>query len=96
MKGFFKNFTGKFGSNLKGDIDNLRGKGAEDKADLLYNRIKAAFSGTWNLIIDKLINLLLRSAKKDVEFIIVECKAHGVDPKTKLPRNILDKLKYAR
>ena len=96
MKGFFRNFVGKFAHNAKADIDHLRGKGAEEKADILYNRIKAAFSGTWNLIIDKIIDLLLRSAKKDAEFIIVECKSHGIDPFTKLPRNVVDKLRYAR
>lgn len=94
--GFFRNFSRKIKSNLKNDVEDLRGKGADDKADLVYNRIKAFFSGGWNILIDKMVNLLLHSAKKDIECIIIECKAHGVDPYSKLPTNVREKLKYAR
>lgn len=93
--GFFKNFTGTFKKNVKDDIDHLQGQGAVEKADLAYNRIKAVFSGTWNLIIDKIIAILLKSAYKDLRILVRESKAAGIDPFTYFPDNVKDKIKKA-
>ena len=84
--GFFKNFTGAFKKNVKDDIDHLQGQG---------DRIKAVFSGTWNLIIDKIIAILLKSAYKDLRILARESKAAGIDPFTYFPDNVKDKIKKA-
>lgn len=91
--GFFKNFTGAMKENVVKDVTHMQGQGAVDKADLIYQRIKALFSGTWNLVIDKVVNLLLKSASKDLTLIVKECKSAGVDPLTYFPDNVKNKLK---
>lgn len=91
--GFFRNFTGAFKSNISNDVEHLQGQGAVDKADLIYGRIKALFSGAWNLVIDKITLILLKSACKDLRIIIRESKAAGIDPFTYFPDNVKDKLK---
>lgn len=91
--GFFKNFTGAMKENVTSDVRHLQGQGAVDKADLIYRRIKALFSGSWNLVIDKAVNLLLKSASKDLAMIVKECKAAGVDPFTYFPDNVKSKLR---
>ena len=93
--GLIRNFTGAFKNNVKNDVEYLQGQGAVDKADLIYSRIKALFSGAWNLIIDKTIAILLKSAKKDLRIIVRESKAAGIDPFTYFPDNVRDKLKKA-
>ena len=93
--GLIKNFTGAFKKNIKDDVEYLQGQGAVDKADLIYNRIKALFSGIWNLVIDKSIAILLKSARKDLRIIVRESKAAGIDPFTYFPDNVKDKLKKA-
>lgn len=93
--GFFKNFTGAFKKNVQDDVEHLQGQGAVDKADLIYNRIKALFSGVWNLVIDKITAILLKSACKDLRIIVRESKAAGIDPFTYFPDNVKDKLKKA-
>lgn len=93
--GLIKNFTGTFKKNIKDDVEYLQGQGAVDKADLIYNRIKALFSGIWNLVIDKSIAILLKSARKDLRIIVRESKAAGIDPFTYFPDNVKDKLKKA-
>lgn len=91
--GFFRNFGGKFKKNVMDDVEHLKGEGAIDKADMAYERIKAVFSGTWNLVIDKIIALLLKSAGKDLRILVREAKAAGKDPFTYFPDNVRDKLK---
>jgi len=91
--GFLKKIGKRITGNVKKDIDYLRGEGADEKADLVYDRIKSFLSGGWNIMIDKIVNLLLKSAEKDVRIIISECKAHGVDPYERFPANLRDKLK---
>lgn len=91
--GLIKNFTGTFKNNVKNDVEYLRGQGAVEKADLIYNRIKALFSGVWNLVIDKATAILLKSARRDLRIIVRESKAAGIDPFTYFPDNVKDKLK---
>jgi len=90
-----RNFAGAFKNNVKNDVEHLQGQGAIEKADIIYNRIKALFSGTWNLMIDKIVDILLKSAKKDLRIIIRESKAAGIDPFTYVPDNVKDKLDRA-
>ena len=93
--GFFRNFTGAFKKNVQEDVTHLRGQGAIDKADLIYNRLKVAFSGGWNLLIDKIVAILLKSAYKDLRILIRESKAAGIYPFTYVPDNVKDKMKKA-
>ena len=91
--GFLKKIGKRLTSNVMKDVNYIRGEGADEKADMLYAKIKTFLSGGWNIMIDKIVNLLLKSAEKDVNTIIKECKAHGVDPFERFPANLRDKLK---
>lgn len=90
--GFIKRIGTRVKNNLLCDFEHLRGEGGDQKADIIYRRIKAFFSGSWNILIDKMVSLLLKSASRDVEVIIRECKSAGLDPIHYFPSNLKDKL----
>lgn len=91
--GFFSNFGGTIKKNAKRDINHLRGDGAVEKADIIYERIKSAFTGTWNIVIDKVIDLILKSMGKDIQVIVKECKSAGKNPVDYFPDNLKMRLR---
>ena len=90
---FFKSVGRRIAGNIKKDIDYMKGDGANEKADLVYDKIKTFFSGGWNILIDKVVNLLLKSAEKDIKAIVAQCKSHGLDPYDHFPASLKDKLR---
>lgn len=87
--GFVRNFVRRIGANATSDIRYMNNEGASEKADIIYMRIKSFFSGGWNLIIDKVIDLILKSAEKDVDSIFKLSKSNGFNPFDFFPDNVM-------
>lgn len=92
IKAMGSSFGNTFKSNIDKDIEHAKGQGAADKADFLYTTIKRVIKSSWNSMIDKIINLLLHSAMKDLRALVKECRTHGIDPRDYMPENVLDRL----
>lgn len=87
-----KSFGEAFKGNITRDVEYAKTEGAANKADLLYKVIKSVIKSSWNSMVDKVINLLLRSAMKDLRAMVKECREHGIDPRDYLPENVVDRM----
>lgn len=96
MKGFFKNFTGAFKANARREYDHFNGQGAIDKANMFYRVLRTFLVERWNDLINKLIELKLKSVESDLIYIFEECKRYGMNPYDFIPDNIMMRVHSVR